>query len=61
MVDVYVSPLGNLGETYFYIVNVDGVNYDEFKSKGWLTASQMRDVAIGYAEALEHYDRDTRN
>jgi len=55
--DCYVSPEWSYAGRHHYAVWVDGVRYDEFTSKGWLTGSQMHDVAAGYAEALDTYTR----
>lgn len=56
MPQVYVSPMGHYGSTYFYVVMVDGKQYDEFSSEGWITHSQMIDVARGYQEYFRSID-----
>ena len=38
-----------------YSVWCQGEKMDEFTSTGWLTHSQMIDVARGYAEVLDWY------
>ena len=54
--DVYVSPDWHYAGDYHYVVFVDGEKYDEFTSRrpwGWLTQSQMYDIANGYQEAID--------
>jgi len=53
--EVYVAPSGHFGPHYRYVVIVDGKVYDEFVSYGWITQSQMFDVAAGYKEGLEGF------
>jgi len=51
--DVQIAPEWSYAGMHYYSVWVDGVKYDEFTSRGWLTASQLYDVAQGYKEGLE--------